>query len=199
MHNLFGHHQLDKLIAISILVLLLLMSYLLVTQIYLEGLNLIQTEIDINRKKSSKVDGILEKEKYYRNEINKIKGAYKQPKYFLSSNQSSTASSEVQNKLKKIINSQTKAKILTLKPYPVTKHEGYSEVSIEIRMKDVSHNEIQKMLYQIESEYPLIIINELDITRTQLTYKSILGKRNDSSDLNITLVASGFFRGSSDQ
>lgn len=199
MHNLSGHHNLDKVFAVSILVALIFFAYLLFTNVYLDGLREIESEINLNRRKTGKVDSILANEKAYQEKIKKIQREYSQSKQFLSNNQPSTASSELQNKIKKIINTQSKAKILTLKPYPVSRHDGYSEVSVEIRMKDVSHEEIQNMLYKIEGELPLIIIREIDITRTQVSYKSILGQRNDKRDLNITLVASGFFKDTSFQ
>ena len=61
-------------------------------------------------------------------------------------------------------------------------------------MKDINHSEIQKMLYQIESQLPLIIVNELDVIRTQLQYKALVSKSGDQNDLNITLVVSGYFK-----
>lgn len=195
MHNLFGSQNVDKIIAISILVVLLFLSYLLFSNVYLDGLNELETETQIQIKKTQKVDGILAKEKFYKNEISKIENKYKQSRNFLNSDQPSTASSEIQNKLKTIISRNTSAKILTVKPFPVTSHEGYSEVSVEIRMKSVNHQDIQKMLYMIENELPLIIIKDIDITRAAVAYKSILGsKAKDASDLSVSFVASSFFR-----
>jgi hypothetical protein len=200
MHNLFGNQQVDKIVAVTILLVLLVISYLLFTRLYLSGLDELKSEIQINTRKVEKVDSILANEKIYQKNINEIKNKYKQAGNFLNSNQSSTASSEIQNKIKSIISRNTKAKILTLKPYPVTRHEGYSEVSIEIRMRDIGHEEVKNMLYKIESELPLIIIKELEIGRAQQQYKSILGKtRSNENDLSITLVASAFYRDEGDQ
>jgi hypothetical protein len=200
MHNLFGNQLVDKIVAVTILLVLLVISYLLFTRLYLSGLDELKSEIQINTRKVEKVDSILANEKIYQKNINEIKNKYKQAGNFLNSNQSSTASSEIQNKIKSIISRNTKAKILTLKPYPVTRHEGYSEVSIEIRMRDIGHEEVKNMLYKIESELPLIIIKELEIGRAQQQYKSILGKtRSNENDLSITLVASAFYRDEGDQ
>lgn len=197
MHNLFGSQNLDKIVAVSILVMLLLLGYLLFSTLYLDGLNALASETEILQKKTEKVDGILAREKFYQDEILKIKAKYKQSKNFLNSSQPSTASSEIQNKLKSIISRNTRAKILTVKPFPVVQHDGYSEVSVEIRMKSVNHEEIQKMLYLIENELPLIIIKDIDIARTSVAYKSILGQSKDASDMNMTFVASSFFRDAS--
>lgn len=200
MHNLFGNQSVDKIVAIAILLLLLTILFLLFSNVYLVGLNEIQQEIEINRKKTQKVDSILANEKLYQQKINQIKREYRQAKNFLNSTQASTASSEIQNKIKNIISQNTTARILTLKPFPVIRHEGYSEVSVEIRMKDIGHKAIMDMLYKIESELPLIIIKELDVSLIQQQYKSLLGKPvMDGNDLNITLVASGFFRDAENQ
>jgi hypothetical protein len=200
MHSLFGNQNIDKIVAVAILVVLLAISYLLFTNLYLSGLNELKSEIEINRKKAEKVDSILANEKLYQKKINEIKKKSSQAKNFLKSNQASTASSEIQNLIKGIISRNTKAKILTLKPYPAIQHEGYSEVSIEIRMREIGHEEIKNMLYKIESEQPLIIIKELEIGRAQQQYKSILGKtRSNENDLSITLVASAFYRDESNQ
>lgn len=200
MHNLFGSQNLDKAIAISILVVLLLLSYLLFSNVYLAGLSELDSEMEMQRKKTQKVDGILAKEKFYKNEISEIEKKYKQSKNFLNSDQPSTALSEIQNKLRNIISRNTRAKILTVKPFPVASHEGYSEVSVEIRMKAVNHKDLQKMLYLIENELPLIIIKDIDIARASVAYKSILGKKaKDASDLSLTFVASSYFRESSNR
>lgn len=194
MHNLFGNHITDKAIALLILFVLLMMGYLVLTNFYVEGLSQIENEISINRKKSGKVDAILSKEKFYQDKINQIRKEYSKNRIFLQSRQPTSASSEIQNTVKRLINTNTRAKILTIKTFPVIQHEGYSEVSVEIRMKDINHSEIQKMLYQIESQLPLIIVNELDVIRTQLQYKALVSKSGDQNDLNITLVVSGYFK-----
>ncbi len=194
MHKLSGNHVIDKTIALSILFLLLITAYFLFDNFYLEGLSEIENEISINRKKSGKVDAILSKEQFYQNKINEIRKEYSKNKIFLQSNQSSSASSEIQNLLKRLINTHSSAKILTIKTFPVVEHEGYSEASIEIRMKSINHAGIQKVLYEIESQLPLIIIKELDIIRTQLQYKSLVPKSGGTNDLNINLVVSGFFQ-----
>ncbi len=197
MHSLFGNQNLDKAVALSILLMLLLLTYVLFSSFYLDGLREIESETEILRKKTQRVDSILAKEKLYQDEIQKVKKQYKQSKNFLNSSQPSTASSEIQNKLKSIISRNTQAKILTVKPFPVVQNDGYSEVSVEIRMKAVNHQEIQKMLYLIENELPLIIIKDIDITRTSVAYKSILAQSKDASDMNMTFVASSFFRDAS--
>ncbi len=195
MHNLFGSQNLDKVVALSILGLIVLFVYMMFTNFYLDGLKEIESEIEILRKKSQKVDSILAREKFYQNEILTIKKQYKQSKNFLNSSQPSTASSELQNKLKSIISRNTKSKILTVKPFPVVNHEGYSEVSVEIRMNSVNHQDLHKMLYLIEKELPLIIIKDIDITRSSVRYKSILGRKaQDTSDLSLQFIASSFFR-----
>jgi multidrug efflux pump subunit AcrB len=172
----------------------------LFSNVYLAGLSELESEMEMQRKKTQKVDAILTKEKFYQSEIGKVERQYKQSKNFLNSDQPSTALSEIQNKLRNIISRNTRAKILTVKPFPVTSHEGYSDVSVEIRMKGVNHKDLQKMLYLIENELPLIIIKDIDITRAAVAYKSILGKKSkDASDLSLTFVASSFFREASNR
>lgn len=194
MHNLTGNQMVDKVIAIFILLALLMLGYILFSNVYLAGLSKIEHEISINRKKSGKVDAILSREKFYQKKISEIRKVYHKNRIFLDSRQPTTASSELQNTVKRLINTQTKAKILTIKTFPVVQHEGFSEVSVEIRLKDINHTEIQKMLYKIESQLPLIMVNELDVIRTQLQYKPLVSKSGDKNDLNITLVASSFFK-----
>lgn len=197
MHKLSSSQNLDKVIALSILAVLVLVLLLLFSNVYLDGLSEIDKEAELLRRKTDKVDGILAREKFYQQEIAKVKRQYSQARNFLNSTQPSTASSELQNKLKSIISRNTKAKILTVKPFPVVNSDGYSEVSVEIRMKQASHDDIHKMLYLIEKELPLIIIKDIDIAKTAAAYKSILGKVRDSGDMNMTFVASSFFRDAS--
>jgi hypothetical protein len=194
MHSLFENQNVDKIIALTILGMLLLAVYGLWSRVYLDGLVQMESDIELNRKKAGRVSSILAKEAYYQKQIDESKRSYQKKRIFLQSGQASTASSELQNTVKQLINRYSHANILTIKPYPVVRHDDYSEVSVEIRMKDISHAEIQNVLYRIETQLPLILIKELEIVRAQLQYKALVPKTGYQNDLNLTLVVSGFFR-----
>lgn len=194
MHSLTSNSSVDKVVAVGILTMMLVMVYLVFSQVYLDGLNTLDQEISLVRKKSAKVKAILDKAPYFKTQIQRAKGSASQNRMFLISKQPSTAISEIQNITKKLISTHTKAKILTIKPYPVVQHDGYSEVSVEIRMKGLNHNELQMMLFGIERHQPLILIKELEINQTRLNYKSLVAKRGKRNDLNSSMVISGYFK-----
>ena len=62
-------------------------------------------------------------------------------------------------------------------------------------MRGVKHNELKNILYQVESGFPLLMINRLDIKRSQLRYKPIIKMDNRADKLEVILVVSGFFQG----
>ena len=184
-----------KTLALGILLLPLLAIYFLANQFYLQGLRTLEKDIAVERQKAARVEALLAREQYYSEKIGKARKRINQQRIFLNSTQSSGASSEIQNSIKRLISKYSRAKILTIKPYPAVSHDGYNEVSVEIRMKDISHEELQKMLHAMETHAPVIVIKELEINQTRLNYKSLVGKLGSSSDLNSTLVASAFFKG----
>lgn len=197
MSNFSPIKVIEKSVALLILFALLFLTFLLFNNVYLEGLMSIDKEIDLKLKKRDKIESILVKEKSLKEEINNYKKQIQKNKIFLSNNKASTASSELQNKLKRLISNQSKAKILTIKPYPVINHEGYSESSIELRMKGLGHVEVQNILYSIESGKPMLKIKELDIKRKRSRYKALINSKRNDKELEVTLVVSGYYRSKS--
>jgi hypothetical protein len=193
---MFSNHTVDKAVALSILLLLVSLVLVFITEVYLDHFVQIEEEIDLNRKKAGRVDSILTKEAEYQKAILSYQRNKQSKQIFLKASNASTASSELQNKTKGLISRYTKAKIQTIKPYPVVQHDNYSEVAIEIRMRDITHSEVRDMLFQVESQLPLIMVSELEIVRTQLQYKSLVAKKGPQHSLNATMVLSAFFRGS---
>ena len=194
MFNLIANPLLEKFLAIFILIFFLLSGYFIFTNIYFEQLHVLDRSINLKKQKTAKLDSILSKEKELMAKINIQKNKLKSSQIFLTNKIPSTASSELQNKIKRIISSQTRAKILTTKPYPSVKHENYTETSIEVRMKNIQHSGIQKILYKIENELPLLIIKELEIKRVQLRYKALVKSEGETDKLEVILVVSAFFR-----
>ena len=195
MLNSTYHPLRDKALAIFLLLAVVMGAYLLADRVYLSGLDQIKNEIEQKQRKSQKIVSILQKE----NEINAViaqrQKSEKKQNIFLVSDKASTASSELQNKLKRLISTYSNAKILTIKPYPAVEHDRYMETSIEVRMRGVKHNELKNILYQVESGFPLLMINRLDIKRSQLRYKPIIKMDNRADKLEVILVVSGFFQG----
>lgn len=195
MRSLFSNHNVDKVVALSILVLILSMVFVLVKEVYLESFSQVEADIDLNRKKAGRVASILGREDEYQKAIREYQRGKQSKRIFLKANNASTASSELQNSVKRLISRYSKAKIQTIKPYPVVQHDNYSEVVVEIRMRDITHAEMRDMLFQIESQLPLIMVSELEIVRTQLQYKSLVAKKGPKHALNATLVVNAYFRG----
>ncbi len=194
MHSPFINTQIDKILAIGILLVGLVAGYGFVQYVYLEQLHNINYEIELKKKRNARVDSILASEKYFREIISQQKSINNKNKIFLNSKKSATAASELQNYLKRLIARHSKAKILAIKPYPVTNYDDYSETSLEIRIKDIGHKELHKVLFMIESRSPILLIKELDIKRDRLQYKSIVKLKDTAAKLTVTMVVSGFYR-----
>lgn len=194
MSNYIRNKLAEKFLAVSILLVLFLFAFFIFDKFYIDHLISAQQQIELKQKKLVKVNSILAKEKELNKLIKQKNIKSQKNRLFLKNNIPSTASSELQNKLKKLIVAQSRARILTIKPYPVVEHDNYSETTLEIRMKDLKHQEIQKILYLIESEMPVLLIKELDIKRTQLRFKSVVKPKSNEEKLEVILVVSGFFK-----
>ncbi len=195
MLNFIENSLFNKIAAVLLLLLVCLISYSFFTNLYLDPLIELNDEITINKKKAAKVDSILANEKELKEKISNQKKLLDKYKIFLKNSKPATASSELQNKIKNLIVSYSKAKILTIKPFPLIKHEGYSETSIEIKLRKIKHEGLYKILYQIENNTPLLLITEIDIKKAQLRYKTLIKKQSAPVELDVTFMVSGFFRG----
>ncbi len=195
MLNFSGNPLIEKSLAIVLLLFFLMAGYLLFSNIYLNQLFILDTDINLKLKKASKVESILSKEVELKAKISTQKKKLDKNKIFLTNSKPSTASTELQNKIKRLIASKSKAKILTIKPHPFVEFDNYTETSIEIRMKNIGHNGIKNIIYLIENSSPTLIIKELDIKRTQLRYKTLVKSKSSADKLEFILVVSAFFRG----
>ncbi len=194
MHSPFINTQIDRILAIGILLAGLGAGYGFIQYVYLEQLHNFNYEIELKKKRNARVDSILASENDLRSKIRQQKNINKKNKIFLNSKKPATAASELQNYLKQLISRQSKAKILAIKPYPVTKFDDYSETSLEIRIKDIDHKDLHKVLFMIENRKPVLLIKELDIKLGQLNLKSFVKSSGAAARLSVTMVVSGFYR-----
>ena len=194
MQKLFINRHIDGVLAIGLLLIVLLGGYVFIKQVYLQQLSKLNYEIELKKKKNAKVNSILANEKELRDEIDQQKIAINKNIIFLNSNKPVTAASELQNYLKNIIGTHSNAKILTIKPYPAQEHADYSETSLEIRMKDIDHKELAKVLYVIESNDPLLFIKELDVKLIRRRFTSSVQSKNNRVKLGVIMVVNSFYR-----
>jgi len=199
MRSPFINSQIDRVLALGILLVGLVAGYSFMQFVYLEKLLSLNNEIELKKKKNVKIDSILTGERDLREKIKHQKGINNKNKIFLNSKNSATAASELHNYLKRLIAKNSKAKILAIKPYPVLKYDNYSETSLEIRIKDIGHKELHKILFMIESKSPVLVIKELDIKRDQLKYKSVVKSKNSQAKLGVVMVVSGYYRDLSEE
>jgi hypothetical protein len=195
MHSPAISSGVDRLLAVLILLVLLAGAYTVVGNFYLEELTALDQELALSKKKHAKIDAILVNEKQLRNQIEQFKGQVQKNRLFLSQDNPATAASELQNHVRKLIGANSKAKISAIKPYPAKVYDNYSETSFEIYLLDVSHSDLYRLLYSIESNVPLVLVRELEITVTRRRYKPLIETEEDPGNMNVTLVVSGFFRG----
>lgn len=195
MHEFYFNQQLDKALAIGILLICLLSGFMFFKYVYINQIAVLIDEIEFTKKKTAKVNSIISNEKKLRQKIKIQKSNIQKNNIFLTNNDPATAASELQNYLKKLVATHSKAKILAIKPYPVLAHDEFFETTLEIRIKDISHKEIQKIIYFIEKRTPVLLLKELDIKRTQLRYKALVNSEKKQINLGLIMVVSGFFRG----
>lgn len=194
MHKIFINTGIDRILAIALLLAGLGAGYVFVKYVYLEQLTRLSHDIELKKKKNGKIDSILVREKDIRVKINQRKSNIRRNKIFLTGGKAATAVSELQNKIKQLIAKNSKAKIQTIKPYPVLEYDDYAEASLEIRIKDIGHQGLHRVLYEIENHSPVLLIGELDIKLTQLRYTALVKEKEEPKKLAVTMVVSGFFR-----
>jgi hypothetical protein len=194
MHSPFINREIDRILAVTLLLATLAAGYVFARYVYLERLIEVGHEIELKKKKNAKINSILANEKDIRVKINQQKGNILRNKIFLSGGKAATAITELQNSIKLLVSKNSRARIETIKPYPVLQYDNYSEASLEIRIKDISHQGLLEVLYKIESNSPVLLINELNIKLSQVRYTTLVEEKEKTKKLAVTMVVSGFFR-----
>ena len=182
----------QKLIAWLLLAVLMAAGIALFNAFYLSPLTGFVAERERETAKRQRVERILRQESAVRQQMAEFRRRTSE-QLFLASNKASAASSELQNLVKRLIESQTRSSILSLKPYPVEGHEGYNEVTIEVRVRGLGHEGLKRVLYGMESSRPLLQIRKLDIKRPSVNYSSVHTGEADNQ-LGAVFVISAFFR-----
>ncbi len=177
--------------------MLLSAGYYFVRHVYLDQLFGLDNEIELIKKKNMKINLILASDKDLRTKINKQKNSIQRNKIFLAGNKPAAAVSELENIVKRLIATNSKGKILAIKPLAIVEHSEFSEASLEITISGIDHLGLQKALYMIENKSPVLLIKELDIKSIQRRYTSIVKSEKKKEQLGVSVVVSGFFRESS--
>jgi hypothetical protein len=194
MHKTIVNSQVDKVLAVGILLGLLFAITIIVRYFYVGQLTSINHELELIKVKNSRVEQILNKEAELRKKFLQQRQLMSRDKLFLASQSPEAAASELQNGLKRLIARHSRAKVQTIKPIPAVELDNYSEISLEIRVRELSHRGLQNILFQVETHTPVLLIKELDLKRTQLNYKPLIKKAGQVSGLEATFVVSGLFR-----
>lgn len=194
MHSIFITKEIDRILAVVILLGLIAGGFVFFRYAYFEQVVDLHHDIEMKKRKNAKIDSILAREKELRIKINQKKSNIRSNRIFLSSGKSATAISELQNTVKTLISKNSKARIQTIKPFPVLKYDDYSEASLEIRIKDISHLGLQRVLYAIETHSPVLLINELNIKVAQLRYSTLVDESDEQKKMAVTMVVIGHFR-----
>ena len=197
MNEIYFSSYVDKALAILLLLLVIFSGFFLFNYVYLNQITTYINEIELGQKKYAKINSIISNQKEFDRTLKQEKSKLHKNLIFLKNSNPATAASELQNYVKRIIAANSKAKVLTIKPYPVVDHDDYFETSLEIRLKAVSHNELQKLLYRIESNKPLLLVREVDVKRNRILFKSLIKNKDEKIQLNVNLIISGFFKGAS--
>ncbi len=194
MHNPVISNAIDRILAIVILLTLLAGGYLLVRYVYLEQLTSLSHELEVLKKKHAKIDSILVSEKELKKQIRELKVRTQKNKLFLNNKNSATAASELQNYIKRLVGTYSKAKISSIKPYPVKTYDDYSETSLEISLLEISHDDLHRLLYNIENNAPVVLVREIEIKLARRKYRPLVKSEVEPTRMGASMVVSSFFR-----
>ncbi len=194
MPNSIISSGIDRILALLILAALLAGGYALARYVYVEQLVAMNNELENARKKQSRINSILASEKEFKEKIQEFQNRVQSDQLFLNNRNAATAASELQNYVKKLVGRHSKAKISSIKPYPVKAYDEYSETSLEISLLGVSHDGLHALLYAIENNSPVVLVREIEVMLSRKRYRPMVKDQPTVTRMVATLVVSGFFR-----
>ncbi len=194
MPNRVISNGIDRMLALLILAALLVGGYALARYVYVERLVAMDHELENAKKRQSRINSILASEKEFKKRIMELQKRVQSNQLFLNNSNAATAASELQNYLKQLVGRYSKAKISSIKPYPVKAYEEYSETSLEISLLGVSHDGLHALLYAIENNSPVVLVREIEVMLSRKRYRPMVKDEPSKTRMIATLVVSGFFR-----
>jgi len=125
--------------------------------------------------------------------IKNIKKQYETRNYLSSRDTVALASADIQRFIKATI-SKAGGQLTSTQVLPSRNKGGFNKITVKVRMS-ANVNALRSILYAIETETPIMIVEEMDI-------RPVRGKRNrktrkidPSNKLNINFQATSFMRG----
>jgi hypothetical protein len=182
----------QRSLAWSVLMVLLAVLASLFMNLYLQPLQTQLHQWQQRSEKGRRIAVILEQEPAVRDWQRRYQ-VLGLDRLFLPERSASRAASALQNRVKRLVSSQSGAKIQAIKPYPVEMKSGYAEISLEIRIRDLSHAGLERVLRGIESSLPALVIRQVSIKRPVSRYEPMVRPDRRDNRLAVTLVVGGFF------
>lgn len=186
--------QLSRITAILLLLSLAGLVFLMVVHPVIAKYRSAQETIESLRSRLAHYERIAGRRGTLNEEIRRLKNTQRTDRYFLKNRAEALAVAELQSRISKVV-AASGGTLLSTQPLNMITTELLPRVRLRVRMTgDI--NAIQKMLHQLESGTPVLLIDDMAIN-SQTGFARRATEKDAAPILNVQFDLSGYMRATS--
>lgn len=184
----------DKLLALGVLLIALLLFFFVVVEPYISLLNTSEERVEDSAFQLNQAKKVISKKEFYVNEIERLESLHSEQTVYLKSTKKALATAEIQQILKRI-SANSKAELMSSQSISAESDEQ-NRVSLNVRVKADIFS-LQKLLYALESGAPNLFIDKIQINRGGRAIFRFNNNESNNQGLDVSLQVYGYVDNSS--
>jgi hypothetical protein len=184
----------ERVLAIGILFIALLVVYFLLIEPYVSLLNDSKESSESSAFQLSQANKVVSKKAFYIGEIERLESLYNEQTVYLNSTKPALATAEIQQILKRI-SAKSKAELLSSQAISSESSE-LNRVGLSVRVKTDIFS-LQKLLYDLESGVPNLFVDKIQISRAGRAIFKFNNTQSSNQGLDVSLQVYGYVNNNS--
>jgi general secretion pathway protein M len=179
-----------RILALAILVAVVALPYWLAVRPVLDRFAAVDATIAEQNEMLVRYGGVSERLDALESRLTALKRDGGRADDYLAGDSEAIVAAELQNRLKTLI-ANSGGKLASTQVLPSTEEAGFRQVTVRVRL-NAGIEGLRRILYQLETDRPLLFIDNLDISSRQDRPRA--GETETDPDLTVTFDVYGFLR-----
>ncbi len=185
----------SKTTAIMLLVIALLLAYLLVFHWFIQRHWEYAKEIGDLRTQFHRFQAVASQRDFLQERLDQIRNSQKDVDLFLKETEFDEAAAAMSSRIGKMVRTQADAscQIVSRQPVRPRVQERFQKVTVNVRMRCDAEDFLQ-VLFGMETGVPLMLVDNLNITKPRTRRRSRNGQGGSPAALDIRFNVSGYLK-----
>ena len=183
---------LHRLTAVALLLITLLGVYWLIARPLVNKYHFYQSNIENLQERLQRLRGMLATRRELEAQIQRVRQDSSVAVYYLKQQSPMLGATDLQQQVKSIVEANG-GRLISTQILPVTQEKGFSRVGINVQMTGDT-KVLQKIIYALESNRPLLFINNLQVIARTIRYSGRDNQLGTNLQLTIQFDLAGYLR-----